>query len=54
MLIGNATIDHLVLRPGKNSSPIHGIFDLQKLIANIDLILLILLLLFFFFFYFDK
>ncbi|KAJ5217911.1 uncharacterized protein N7498_000010 [Penicillium cinerascens] len=37
--IGNATINHLILRPGNNSSPIHGILDVRQLISNLDQIL---------------
>ncbi|KAF9891889.1 hypothetical protein FE257_002852 [Aspergillus nanangensis] len=35
LLIGNATIDNLILRPGNHSSPVHGILDLGVLISNL-------------------
>lgn len=35
LLLGNATIDHLVLTPGTHSYPVHGILDLQKLLHHI-------------------
>ncbi|KAE8339569.1 hypothetical protein BDV24DRAFT_176039 [Aspergillus arachidicola] len=35
LVIGNATIDNLVLKPGNHSSPIHGIMDLKVLLKNL-------------------
>ncbi|KNG84320.1 hypothetical protein ANOM_008319 [Aspergillus nomiae NRRL 13137] len=35
LVIGNATIDNLVLKPGNHSSPVHGIMDLKVLLKNL-------------------
>ncbi|GES61230.1 hypothetical protein ATEIFO6365_0006068900 [Aspergillus terreus] len=39
LVIGNATIDNLVLRPGNHSAPVHGILDLHKIIENLGEVL---------------
>lgn len=39
MVIGNASIEHLVLRPGNHSLPVRGILDFQKIIGNLSEIL---------------
>ena len=38
-MIGNATINDLVIRPGNNSAPVRGFLDLHKIIQNLSSIL---------------
>lgn len=38
-MIGNATIDNLVLKPGNHSNPIHGILDLHAITSALGPIL---------------
>lgn len=39
LLIGNASLDGLTLKPGNNTSPIKGFLDLKKIIANLGAVL---------------
>ncbi|KAE8380168.1 hypothetical protein BDV26DRAFT_257817 [Aspergillus bertholletiae] len=39
LVIGNATIDNLVLKPGNHSTPVHGIMDLKVIIKNLVTVL---------------
>lgn len=39
LVIGNATIDNLLLKQGVHSYPLHGILDIKKMIRNIGPIL---------------
>jgi hypothetical protein len=39
LVIGNATIDNLVLRPGNHSNPIRGTLDLKTVLKNLGPIL---------------
>lgn len=39
LVIGNATINDLVIRPGNNSAPVRGFLDLHKIIQNLSSIL---------------
>lgn len=39
LVIGNATIDNLVLKPGNHSTPVHGIIDIRLLLKNLLTIL---------------
>jgi hypothetical protein len=35
LLIGNATLDEVILKPGNNTNPITGVLDLKKIISNL-------------------
>lgn len=35
LLIGNATLEGLTLKPGNNTNPIRGVLDLKKIISNL-------------------
>ncbi|KAJ5261232.1 hypothetical protein N7478_011827 [Penicillium angulare] len=39
LVLGNGTIDNLVLKPGNQTNPMEGILDIQKLISNFGLLL---------------
>ncbi|GAD98918.1 conserved hypothetical protein [Paecilomyces variotii No. 5] len=39
LVIGNATINNLIIKPGNNSAPVRGILDLHKIIQNLSSIL---------------
>ncbi|KAE8147820.1 hypothetical protein BDV25DRAFT_142385 [Aspergillus avenaceus] len=39
LVIGNATIDNLILKPGNHTTPVHGVLDLRTLIQNIGTVL---------------
>ncbi|KAK1148741.1 hypothetical protein N8T08_008626 [Aspergillus melleus] len=39
LVIGNATLDNLILRPGNHSTPVHGMLDLRVLIKNLRSVL---------------
>ncbi|PLB53419.1 hypothetical protein P170DRAFT_445175 [Aspergillus steynii IBT 23096] len=39
LVIGNATLDNLILRPGNHSTPVHGMLDLRILIKNLRSVL---------------
>ncbi|KAI9040718.1 DUF3712 domain-containing protein [Aspergillus affinis] len=39
LVIGNATLDNLILRPGNHSTPVHGMLDLRVLIKNLRTVL---------------
>ncbi|KAE8352046.1 hypothetical protein BDV28DRAFT_158219 [Aspergillus coremiiformis] len=39
LVIGNATIDNLVLKPGNHSTPVHGILDIRVLLKNLVTVL---------------
>ena len=39
LLLGNATLPNLMLKPGNHSTPVEGILDLQKLIKNIKTVI---------------
>ncbi|PLN84722.1 hypothetical protein BDW42DRAFT_199218 [Aspergillus taichungensis] len=39
LVLGNATIDNLVLKPGNHSNPVRGILDLKTMISNLGDIL---------------
>ncbi|PYH78351.1 hypothetical protein BO82DRAFT_342919 [Aspergillus uvarum CBS 121591] len=39
LLVGNVTLDNLTLTPGNHSTPVCGVFDLGKVIANLGRVL---------------
>ncbi|KAB8072660.1 hypothetical protein BDV29DRAFT_202211 [Aspergillus leporis] len=39
LVIGNATIDNLVLKPGNHSTPVHGVLDIRALLKNLVTVL---------------
>ncbi|PYI26513.1 hypothetical protein BP00DRAFT_355746 [Aspergillus indologenus CBS 114.80] len=39
LLVGNVTLDNLTLTPGNHSTPVRGVFDLGKVIANLGRVL---------------
>ncbi|KAL5363594.1 hypothetical protein BJX96DRAFT_178207 [Aspergillus floccosus] len=39
IILGNGTIDNVLLRPGNNTVPLRGILDIQKAVGNIGTIL---------------
>lgn len=39
LLIGNATLDGLTLKPGNNTNPISGVLDLKKILGNLGEVL---------------
>lgn len=39
LLIGNATLEGLTLKPGNNTNPITGVLDLKKIIGNLGEVL---------------
>jgi hypothetical protein len=39
LLIGNATLENLTLKPGNNTNPINGVLDLKKILGNLGEVL---------------